>query len=74
MVNKALSLVNFGVIVVKSLRWPGAYSFFTQGRWLQVYVGDGLKYENVTYYPVYPPTICKDPIERPTQDEVYFLY
>ena len=37
--------VNYGVVVVRSLQWPGATTFFTQGRWLQIYVGDGLKYE-----------------------------
>ena len=37
--------VIYGVVVVRSLQWPGATTFFTQGRWLQIYVGDGLKYE-----------------------------
>jgi hypothetical protein len=26
--------VNFGVVVVRSLQWPGATTFFTQGRWM----------------------------------------
>jgi radial spoke head protein 4/6 len=26
--------LNYGVVVAKSLWWPGAYSFFTNGRWL----------------------------------------
>jgi Radial spokehead-like protein len=25
--------VNFGTVVVRSLQWPGAYTFFNQGRW-----------------------------------------
>lgn len=53
--NPALGKNNYGVAVLRSLTWPGAYSFFTSGRWLAVYVGDGHKYEDVTYYPIHPP-------------------
>jgi len=36
----------FGVVVVRCNTWPGAYSFFTQQKQhMQVYVGDGLKFE-----------------------------
>jgi hypothetical protein len=59
--------VNFGVIVVRSLQWPGAHTFFNQGRWMQVYVGDGLKYEQKSFYPIFPPIIKEDPVERPCQ-------
>jgi hypothetical protein len=62
--------VNFGVVVVKSLQWPGAHTFYTQGKWLQVYVGDGLKYEQKTYYPIFPPIIMDDPIEKSCFSEV----
>lgn len=65
-----LDKVNYGVVVVKSLQWPGAYTFFSQGRWMQVYVGDGLKYEQKTFYPVFPPKIMDDPIEKPCAHEV----
>ena len=43
--NPALGKQNYGVAVLRSLQWPGSYAFFTQGRWLQLYVGDGLKHE-----------------------------
>ena len=36
--NPALPSVNFGVVVARSLWWPGAFSFFSQGRWCSVYV------------------------------------
>eukprot|EP00347_Sterkiella_histriomuscorum_P000777 403374544 len=55
---------NYGVVVCKSLQWPGSYTFYSQSRYLQVYVGDGLKYEQQTYYPVFPPKIMDDPVER----------
>ena len=64
--------VNFGVVVVKSLQWPGAFTFFSQGKWLQVYVGDGLKYEQKTFYPVFPPMIRDDPMEKPCYYEVIY--
>jgi hypothetical protein len=51
-----------GVAVVRSLQWPGAYSFYQNGTCSQIYVGSGLKYEqNVTFYPVDPPLIESDP-------------
>jgi radial spoke head protein 4A len=33
-VNPAQGKQNYGVVVVRSLQWPGSYSFFTQSRWL----------------------------------------
>lgn len=62
--------VNYGTVVVKSLLWPGAYTFFNAGRWMQIYVGDGLKYEQNTFYPVFPPKIREDPVEKPCFHEV----
>lgn len=53
-----------GVAVVRSLQWPGAYSFYQNGNCSQIYVGSGLKYEqNVTFYPVDPPLIESDSLE-----------
>jgi hypothetical protein len=37
---------------------------------MQVYVGDGLKYEQKTFYPVFPPKIRDDPVEKPCFHEV----
>lgn len=34
-----------------------------------MYVGDGLKYESATYYPIFPPKIREDPKEKVTYDE-----
>ena len=51
---------NFGVVVVRSLLWPGAYSFFRNGQWYQIYLGSGHKfeYQKLGYFPVSPPSIC----------------
>ena len=53
--------VNYGVVVVRSLQWPGAFTLYSQGRYLSIYVGNGLKYETQTYYPINPPLIMEDP-------------
>ena len=52
-----------GVVVVRSLQWPGSFNFFMNGRVSQIYVGNGHKYEEVSYYPVHPPTVNADPEE-----------
>jgi hypothetical protein len=60
----------FGVIVVRCNTWPGAFSFFTQQKQhMQVYMGDGLKFESKTYYPVHTPMMQVDPVERLTYAE-----
>jgi hypothetical protein len=52
---------HFGVIVLKSLRWPGSYSCWQSGNKVQVYVGYGQKAERKTYYPIQPPVILREP-------------
>lgn len=66
---KPKETVNYGVVVVRSLQWPGAYTFYSQGRYTQIYVGNGHKYETETYYPVHPPKIMEDPYEFDEQPE-----
>jgi len=51
-------------VVVKSTVWPGAMSYFWQGQWGEIYMGDGMKHEDVTYFPVMPPPIQEDPEEK----------
>lgn len=52
---------HFGVVVVRSLVWVGTTICWKQGKQLQFYLGDGLKNEAVSYYPIYPPSIQSDP-------------
>jgi len=64
--------VSNGVVVVRSLQWPGAFSFYYNGKFMQFYVGNGHKYEqNATFYPVDPPLIESDPkeFEGPVEPE-----
>lgn len=43
---------NYGAVVVKSMWWPGSFSFYSQEKTMQIYVGDGQKHESETYYPI----------------------
>lgn len=60
------STKNYGTVVVKSLWWPGSYTFYNNGRTQQIYCGDGLKNEqpNMTFYPIMPPTMINERVER----------
>jgi len=61
--------LHYGVVVVRSNVWPGNFTFFQSGAWSQIYLGNGHKFEEETYYPVCPPQLCADPEEQPSGDE-----
>ena len=68
-------MVCYGVVVVRSLLWPGSFTFYNSGRYTSIYVGSGRKYEPLnTYYPVFPPQIMTDPAEYTEQPEPTPLY
>lgn len=53
-----------GVVVVRSLIWPGSLSFYFQGRIIQLYVGNTHKWEyGKAFFPVETPVIESDPDE-----------
>lgn len=70
MANPLHGAKQYSCVVVKSTVWPGAMSYFWQGQWGEIYMGDGHKHENVTYFPIQPPAIMDDPEERPVCGEV----
>jgi len=70
MANPGHGTKQYSVVVVKSTVWPGALSYFWQGQWGELYIGDGAKHEDVTYYPVQPPMIMSDPTEKTVHEEV----
>ena len=55
--------------VIKSLRWPGAFTVAYDGKWTNLYIGYGLKYGDVSYNPTAPDDIMQDPIEAPEMPE-----
>lgn len=59
-----------GVVVVRSLLWPGAFSFYHKGQVQAVYVGYGHKHEQTaSYFPLFPPSVQSDPNEYDDQPE-----
>lgn len=59
---QAVPTKSYGVVVVRSLVWPGAMSFYYQGRTLALYVGNTHKWEfGKHFFPVETPTILADP-------------
>jgi hypothetical protein len=61
--TEAGKTVSNGVVVVRSLQWPGAFNFYYQGKYTHIYVGGGHKYEEASYFPVHPPAVLSDPEE-----------
>jgi len=56
-----------GIIMIKSLVWPGAYIFYKNDRWFTFYIGYGHKADKKDYYPVMPQIpleIPLDPLEE----------
>ena len=52
------------VVVVRSLIWPGAFSFFYDGKVQQIYLGSGHKFgQKSSNFPVHPPEVMADPEE-----------
>ena len=49
--------VSNGVVVVRSLIWPGSFNFYHRGNYSSIYVGNGHKYEEQTFFPVHPPVV-----------------
>ena len=57
------------VVVLKSLRWPGAQVIWKGTTQHSIYIGNGLKNEDTSYYPVFPPEIPVDPVDGECQPE-----
>ena len=65
----AKTSTHYGVVVLKSLRWPGSTTCWKGTQQYQIYVGNGLKSEEKSYYPVFPPEIPVDPEDVDEQPE-----
>ena len=55
--------MSYAVNVIKSLRWPGAYTVSKSGEYCNIYVGDGLKRGDTSFFPVEPPEVQSDPYD-----------
>ena len=61
--------ISYAVNVLKSLRWPGAYTVSKGGMYTSIYVGHGLKKGDPSYNPIEPPMVCVDPEEEEEKPE-----
>ena len=65
------NLCTFAVNVFRSLWWPGAVVVQQNEKWMHFYVGYGLKVETARVYPVNPPVIKDDPVDKQEFPEPY---
>lgn len=54
----------YATVVLKSLRWPGAVTVSKSGKFCSIYVGDGLKFGGLSYFPTEPPEVQSDPVDQ----------
>ena len=53
-----------GVVVVRSLTWPGAFTLYSNGQQKSIYVGSGIKFtDKLRPFPLSPPVLNLDPTE-----------
>jgi radial spoke head protein 4A len=59
----------YAVNVIRSIRWPGALTVAKGGKFLNFYLGFGMKRIDSSYQPTEPPEVQQDPDETDMQDE-----
>lgn len=63
--------VTYAVNVLRSMWWPGAVAVQQNGKLLHFYLGDGMKSATKKYFPVRPPMIIDDPVDRQEVKDPY---
>lgn len=61
--TKGEATVSYAVNVVKSIRWPGAMTVCKNGRFTNVYIGNGVKREDPSFQPTSPPVVDVEPVD-----------
>jgi len=62
--TEAGKVVCHGVVVVRSLTWPGSFTLYQNGKQTTIYVGDGAKFtDKLRPFPLSPPVLNEDPSE-----------
>ncbi len=57
-------VVCHGLVVIRSLTWPGSFTLYQNGKQTSVYVGDGIKFtDKLRPFPLAPPILNADPEE-----------
>ena len=67
--SKGEATIDYQANIVKSLRWPGAVTVAKGGKYVNIYVGDGVKKGDTSYYPIEPPEVQADPTDQTEQPE-----
>ena len=62
--RKKNTFVNYGIISIKSLVWPGMVNMYSNGKCISMYVGNGQKHDMKPYYPIFPPRILPEPVDE----------
>ena len=62
---------NDGIVVLRSLKYPGAYTIGKTGKFVNVYVGDGVAYKAKPYMVPFAPPLQKE--WAPAEDEEIIL-
>ena len=65
--TKGEGTVTYAVNVIKSARWPGHYTLSKGGKFMSVYIGDGIKRGAFIFNPTEPPDVPKEDRE-PTEE------
>ncbi|PFH38498.1 radial spokehead family protein [Besnoitia besnoiti] len=61
--------VSYAVVVMKSMRWPGAVTVYQNKKFTNVYVGYGIKAWLNPFFPVAPDDVQEDPEDLEEQPE-----
>lgn len=55
--------------VIKSIRWPGALTVCKNGKFTNIYVGNGVKRVDPSFNPTSPPVVDQEPVDPVEQSE-----
>ena len=61
MSNPKAPTMCYGCVVIRSLVWPGSFTFYQNQNQVSIYVGDGLKFDHkLKPFPLEPPKMNDD--------------
>ena len=67
--TKGEGTIDYQANILKSLRWPGAVTVAKGSKYVNIYVGDGVKKGESSYNPIEPPVVQSDPSDPTEQPE-----
>lgn len=61
--------VMYAATVIRNLRWPGSVTVYKNGKWVNFYLGYGIKKTDPVFVPIAPPDVLVDPEDPSEQPE-----